>query len=595
MRITGILAAVLLPLALAGQPDTLVLLPAAEVRAFAWRAGVETDTALAQESADRHLGEVLAQAGPAFVRQYGPGGIATVSLRGGSAAQTALLWNGLPLNSPMIGLADFSQATLFFVDGVGLAPGAHSPSWGSGAVGGVVKLDNRPTSNRISLSAGSFGQWQGSAKYALPLREKHRIGIRLLAEQSDFDYPYRAPDGQVRRQEHARVRVGGAMVEQYWQLKPGHQLQAWTWVQGANRRIPPQATQLSSQAMQDDGFIRQALAYQGQWGRWSVQARGGWFAELFAYRDSVADLNTQSQARTLLGEVLTERRIRNWVISAGAFGQQARAQSNQYVGTATQGLVSLFGALKWYPTPRWSVLAQWRTGPLSPALELRWQGSGQHGFLLRGARSFRLPAFDDLYWSPGGNPDLLPEKGWSIEAGWRWKEIGVQVYSRWVDDWIQWLPQGALWAPRNVLQVWSRGIEGEWGHSWQPGRWTLRAEGRLWHSLSTNQKSRLPNDASVGQQLLYMPRWQGFFSLEASRGAWRAVWTHHYTGPVNVLADGSQQLPGYYLSHLRVAWERGALALASRVDNIWNASYQVVANRPMPGRGVFLSVFINLK
>lgn len=54
------------------------------------------------------LGEVLQQETGLFLRQYGPGMLASLSMRGTSAGHNALFWNGLPVNSPSLGQADYS-------------------------------------------------------------------------------------------------------------------------------------------------------------------------------------------------------------------------------------------------------------------------------------------------------------------------------------------------------------------------------------------------------------------------------------------------------------------------------------------------------
>jgi iron complex outermembrane receptor protein len=52
------------------------------------------------------------------IRSYGPGILATSSLRGGNAQQTAMTWNGLSINSPVNGLSDLNLVPSFLFDGV---------------------------------------------------------------------------------------------------------------------------------------------------------------------------------------------------------------------------------------------------------------------------------------------------------------------------------------------------------------------------------------------------------------------------------------------------------------------------------------------
>ena len=45
---------------------------------------------------------------PLYVRSYGAGTLSTLGIRGGGAAHTQILWNGIPLRNPMVGLVDLA-------------------------------------------------------------------------------------------------------------------------------------------------------------------------------------------------------------------------------------------------------------------------------------------------------------------------------------------------------------------------------------------------------------------------------------------------------------------------------------------------------
>ncbi|MBK9299353.1 MAG: TonB-dependent receptor plug domain-containing protein [Bacteroidetes bacterium] len=60
------------------------------------------------------LNHLLALHTNVFVKNYGVGSLSTISIRGSSAAQTAVLWHGLNLNNAMTGLADFSILPVSF-------------------------------------------------------------------------------------------------------------------------------------------------------------------------------------------------------------------------------------------------------------------------------------------------------------------------------------------------------------------------------------------------------------------------------------------------------------------------------------------------
>ena len=54
------------------------------------------------------IADLLSYNSSVFIKNYGPGGLATTAFRGGNASQTAVLWNGFNLQNAMLGQADLS-------------------------------------------------------------------------------------------------------------------------------------------------------------------------------------------------------------------------------------------------------------------------------------------------------------------------------------------------------------------------------------------------------------------------------------------------------------------------------------------------------
>ena len=84
------------------------------------------------------------------------------------------------------------------------------------------------------------------------------------------------------------------------------------------------------------------------------------------------------------------------------------------------------------------------------------------------AGNYHHPSLNDLYWEPGGNPDLLPEKGYSYELGLQYRSVfagnilesGFTAYRSDIQDWIIWIPSfRGYWEPQNIDRVLSQGIE----------------------------------------------------------------------------------------------------------------------------------------
>ncbi|QQR94477.1 MAG: Plug domain-containing protein [Bacteroidota bacterium] len=54
------------------------------------------------------LSDLLSAESGVLIKNYGPGSLASSSIRGGNANQTAVIWNGFNINNPMLGQTDFS-------------------------------------------------------------------------------------------------------------------------------------------------------------------------------------------------------------------------------------------------------------------------------------------------------------------------------------------------------------------------------------------------------------------------------------------------------------------------------------------------------
>ena len=121
------------------------------------------DSTLLKTYQQLSLSDLLNENSAIFLKNYGSGELATISLRGGSVYHTAVLWNGFSISNPMLGLADLSCGKNFFFDDVNIQYGGTSSLWGSGAVSGSIHLNNIPSFNSglkiaCGIQSGSFNK-----------------------------------------------------------------------------------------------------------------------------------------------------------------------------------------------------------------------------------------------------------------------------------------------------------------------------------------------------------------------------------------------------------------------------------------------------
>lgn len=622
---TGIIALLLNATAVLAQPvDTAYLLPEATVVAPslrydpAGRSSQSWDAATLATYTGQNLPELLERESGVFIKSYGLGSSATSSIRGGSATQTAVTWNGLPLQSPMLGQLDFSLMPLGLVDEASLQYGSRSSAWGSGAVGGIIHLHNQqPTEMGLHTNwnarLGSFGRLHQQLGISFK-EEQWAARSRVFYHKARNDFLYRVAPGQPeQRMENAALKQAGLLQELYWHSKKWGQFSLQCWAQQTDRELPPTTVQSRSLATQNDEFLRTALSWKKAYHKNTWNARLGVFQEKLDYRDEQILLKSVSRFTTVMGEVES-----SWHLS----GQQrlqfslsnfwTSAQSDGYGAPPTQNRTALMGAIQQYWKGwqfqfdiRASVVdGQWI--PLTPSL-------GVEGRLLpwlqaKGSlsRSYRLPTLNDLYWQPGGSPDLQAEQGWSQEAGlvvqpMEEKQLlsyTLTAFNRNIDNWILWhLEEGnAFWSASNITKVWSRGLEQRLNARFSTAKVSGDVSIGYDYIRSTNEVGLQNPDLAAGEQLIYTPEHRGFGRLQLNYEQWGLQYQHWITGPVR--GNNVEQLPGYQLGSLNIMYKQSGSDWHSRfflqIENIWNEHYRVIERRPMPGRHFHFGIQLNL-
>ncbi|MCB9179406.1 MAG: TonB-dependent receptor [Flavobacteriales bacterium] len=554
------------------------------------------------------LASLLANESPVFIKSYGLGGLATSSFRGGASQHTAVLWNGFNIQSPMVGQTDLSLIPLVAASEVRIQYGGGTALWGSGAVGGSILLNNKAQYDEgLAVDAGarvgSFGEMReqlridfGDARWSLSVAAFHQ------AARNDFAYEV---NDERRQQRNSQLEQRGVITQVHRRIGAHQQVHFVHWYQLSDRRIPATLHEAMSEARQEDESQRFTGGWQYNTVKMDVHVRGAWFDEALWWHptDVIAD---RSRARTAIAEVeLRWRSARGHAIGFGANSTQATAVSTGYTDEPRQGRNALFASYGYqHPSERWITSASIR----QERMDARWMPvtatvGAEHvllpGWRVKGSASrvYRVPTFNDLYWVPGGDRQLLPEQGYAAEAGVvgekRIGRVRIQgegtVFTRTIDDWILWSPGPAYWSPMNLMRVWSRGVEARVTAKWTGGRTRYAATLRTNHVVSTNQQARTPDDASVDRQLIYVPMYSGQLRVGMERGRASATLAGTYTGYRYTSTDNRSFLVPFTLwnawfTYVLKVGERGDLLLDLRGDNLLAAEYQVIADRPMPGR-----------
>ena len=246
---------------------------------------------------------------------------------------------------------------------------------------------------------------------------------------------------------------------------------------------------------------------------------------------------------------------------------------------------------------------------VTPAVFLSWQPWHEREFNLRAfyKRIFRMPTFNDLYYTDMGNITLEPEYATQYNVGFLYRllteqgllagvKLSADAYYNYITNKIIAVPKGTgqyRWMMMNVGIVKIRGID-------VSARTTLRlpADVILDINLSyTYQKAQdytNPDDNGDGGtykgQLAYIP-WHsgsvvghlGWHDLDVNY-SFIYVGERYHTS-ANTRENHEQpwythDLSAGYLFHLG----KTSLKVSGEVNNLFNQYYDVILNYPMPGR-----------
>ena len=205
----------------------------------------DIDTIFLNNNKTENISDILTYHTPVFIKKYGQGGLSSVSFRGTGAAHTQVLWNGININSPMLGQVDFSLIPVFFVDKLLINYGAASLTETSGGLGGSINLYNSPnwennTSLKFVQSFGSFGTFKSFIRFDSG-NKKWQSSTKILNTSSINNYTYTDVSvfpSKIETQQFSKYNSKGAMQDIYYRPNNRNIISLKLWWQNDYRDLP---------------------------------------------------------------------------------------------------------------------------------------------------------------------------------------------------------------------------------------------------------------------------------------------------------------------------------------------------------------------
>ncbi len=581
-----------------------------------------------ENTAARSTADLLSARTGAFVKRYGAGGLATVSLRGTGAAQTLVLLDGQRIADPQSGQVDLSLLPTLLLEAVEVQPGAASARYGAGGLGGVVRLRTlRPSEEldvRAMAGAGAFGGRRIASVVSGGAGPFSALAAVEMAH-ADGDFPYLNealfPAREVRRRGAERTHATIVGTARY--AAGRHRWSAWAWLSEAERGLPGPSNEAASGARQWDAYRRLNVQRRSRLGWGTLRLGAEAQASTLRFSNPAADARDTSRTqRYALSAEATAPLSKRWLVTAGTEAGLGRAALRGGVHRAHAAAFldaeGAYGRFALHPALRLSGYASAGAAfsdtrnvlALSPRLGLSVQPLGWDGFRLKArlARAFRAPTLGERFYRPGGNPDLRAERGWSAEAGAALQATRPRLrfsaeataFALCISDQIVWQPSYAgagvqVWRPRNVARVQTRGVELSLGGALRPSEHALLDGGLTFTHTDAEDRSD-PAAAAFGRQLRYVPREQlkahlgvAWERLPLVKGEARLDLGGRLVSRRYTAADETRHLPPYHVFDAQIRYTRpvgGALraTLGLAIENLADARYAVIRRYPMPPR-----------
>lgn len=555
-----------------------------------------------------------------YVRDYGGvGGVKSISLRGGSSAQSLVLLDGFHWNSAQNGQMDISAIPTSFLSGIEVSRGALSALYGANALTGAVNLSVAlPSKNygRVFAEGGSFGSWRLAANGATRIDDVVLgAAIERYGSDGSYSYPISADGSEAFiNRTNADVINTSAVVRAEIGVSSSIMILGRTGERGVPGAVVTNGPSSQRARFSDTDGMVQARSTLFSTSTSTVRASigGRYLDQTFVDPESKITGPQGVDERFLLRDVIGSV---SYLGTSGPVSHEATADVG-YVDLRGGGLQPNVGDLVVRRHGSGSYHLQWSLATdlnLEGAVRGDWYsdiGAAASGFIgsswnissiLTGTANvgtgFRPPSFNELYFLNYGTSSLKPERSVSATIGatvapFSWLVWDVSVYMSEITDLIVSIPiSPVITSAQNVGRAQSVGFESNMV--------TQLLDQDLVATWSYTLQSVLDKTGRSGidgTPIPYVPVEMIGMTTVYDNGTvlGRAEWT--YISHRYALAGGeySSLMPSYSMIHIGGGFHVQAkdvlLDILLRLDNILDERYNVVQGFPMPGRSVRLTL-----
>lgn len=535
----------------------------------------------------RTVGDALRFLPEVSVRGFGgPGALQEISIRGTATAHVLVLIDGVPVNSPALGIAALNTIPVDNVERIEVLRGSFSAIYGSGALGGVINIVTRSKASRAAKAGvASLGTSTASLLWGWE-GDRARLTVDAIHDATggfrpNSDYSGQTFAGRLRfAADERRSLVVGITRYQAEQGVPGDTAFPSPLARQGTGRTIVDATWRASGRGVSAGLLR------GYWVGESVRFANPSFA--FTSQSDTQTFGVEGQLVRQIGpsQVLTVglevQRQSIDSTSISAFGTTL-IRRDAWIGAAYAVSDIALGPATLLSTGLRYDVNNVYGGQLNPRFGILHRPNDRTVLRASLGSTFRGPTFLLLFFPGCSNPNLRPERAWSADVGVERvlspTLLGrVTLFTTQASDLIR---SGC--PPVNVDVA-----------SFAGG--SVELEGRLGPKLQVLANISIINARDgAGDPLIRVPDISAsaalHFSLSES-STLSVLATYVGSRPdldFSTFPATRVPMPAYLLAGLRYSLVTGLGTWQLGVDNVFDVAYEAVKGFPSPGRTVFIS------
>jgi outer membrane cobalamin receptor len=546
-----------------------------------------------------------------YLKENGLGMTSTPSFRGTTGSQTAVIWNGININSQFLGQTDFNTIGTRDFNSIAVKAGGGSILYGSGAIGGSIHLNNDLSfknnfSNQVFFSAGSYDTY--SANYRLAASsEKYSFQANISRNSSENDFKYPGTNNQ--KNINGEYYNTSLNTNFGYKINSNNILKIYSQFYDSERHFSL-TSPTASKTKYNDFNTRSLLEWENVSDRFTSKVKAAYISESYKYFPSItSDFFTFGKVETAIIKYDLAFDVSDKIKLNSIIDYNRNKGYGSSIDNVKREIGSASLLLRHLVTDKWDYTASIRQeltdnygNPFLFSLGTRYQFTDFYRIKLNASKNYRMPTYNDLFWEGSGNPDLKPETSYQAEIGNEFftKNFSLSVtgYYNSIKDLLRWVPSeggGDTWSPENTSKVRAYGAEVvlEWKTKIDNHHFTVNGT----YAYTVSESKQLIKGELLYKQLVYVP----YHKLTGAVAYnWKKVSSYLqylyngevYSTPFNSI---SGKIKDYSVGNFGVDYDFGtknSYKLGFQVLNILNENYQPVISRQMPGRNY--TIYINL-